>query len=95
MSKKNYFIDRNGNPYTRHSMPAGGGLDKRCDFNKDALHAYYNVPSSSDDYLEGNGFTLVHSAYPHAEVWEKGNTRIVFESYIDGLWGYVHTEFIG
>jgi transcriptional regulator with XRE-family HTH domain len=48
-----------------------------------------------DDYLDENGFEIIVSDFPYMESWEKGNTRIVFESWIGGLWGYVHTEFIG
>ena len=93
MSKKNYLIDRDGKPYIQdESWPAGGGLDRRCDYNKEALQAF-----DSEDYyriLEENGFELVYDSGYCVEAWEKGNTRVVFEDRIDGLWGYVHTEFV-
>ena len=96
MSKKNYLVDGNGNPYIEdESDPAGGGLDKRCDYNAEALRAYEDEHEMDDEYLDDLGFELVVSEYPHLEIWEKGNTRIVLESRIDGMWGYVHTEFIG
>ena len=89
----NYLVDRDGKPYIQdESWPAGGGLDRRCDYNKEALQAF-----DSKDYdriLEENGFELVYDSGYCVEAWEKGNTKIVFEDRIDGLWGYVHTEFI-
>ena len=95
MSKENYLIDESGNPYIQGvSWPAGGGLDKRCNYNKEALHAFDSW-DEYDDYLDENGFEIIVSDFPYMESWEKGNTRIVFESWIGGLWGYVHTEFIG
>jgi len=89
-----YMVDRDGKPYIEdESDPAGGGLDGRCDFNKEATRAF----DSKDHhrYLKRHGFELVENEYPNMEAWEKGNTRVVLESFIDGLWGYVHTEFIG
>ena len=41
----NNYIDKYGNPYDSESdacWPAGGGLHKDCEFNADALYAYYN-----------------------------------------------------
>lgn len=93
MEKNNYLVDGAGMPYVENeSLPAGGGLDSRCSYNDDAVHAF-----DSEDwgyYLEGRGFRLVRDDYPYMETWEKGNTRIVFESRINCLWGYVRTEFI-
>jgi len=95
MSKKNYLIDRDGNPYIENeSSPAGGGLDKRCDYNKEAVHAFDLDVYDCADYLDENGFELVEGSGYLMEVWEKGNTRIVLEDPIDGLYGYVHTEYI-
>ena len=95
MSKKNnYLVDENGKPYIQDkSWPAGGGLDKRCDYNEEALRAFES--KDVDEYLEEQGFEYVDGCYPYDACWEKGNTRIVFEDCIHGLWGYVHTEFIG
>ena len=46
----NDYIDRYGNPYDVEDpnacWPAGGGLHKDCEFNADALYAYYVVKSS-------------------------------------------------
>lgn len=92
----NYYIDEKGNPYTDESWPAGGGLDRRCDFNGDALHCFYKLADfeSIEHWLESRGFDLVKDDFPYKQTWTKGNTEIVFEDYIDGLYGYVHTEFI-
>jgi hypothetical protein len=90
-----YLVDENGNPYIQdESWPAGGGLDKRCDYNKEALHAFDNSDGYAE-YLDGCGFRIVQDYYPHMETWERGNTRIVLESRINCTWGYIHTEFIG
>ena len=95
MSKKNYLIDRDGKPYVEdESWPAGGGLDRRCDYNQDALKAFDLDTFDCEDYLTKNGFELVEDSGYLVQVWEKGNTRIVLEDPIDGLYGYVHTEFI-
>ena len=47
-----------------------------------------------EEYLCDKGFDLVEDDFPYMQTWTKGNTRIVLESYIDGLYGYVHTEYI-
>ena len=97
MSKKNNYIDENGKPYIEDvSWPAGGGLHKDCDHNTEALHAFNELQDFEriGEYLEGEGFNLAVDDFPYVEVWEKGNTQIVFEDYNDGLWGYLHTEFI-
>ena len=42
----NIYIDKYGNPYDSESencWPAGGGLHKDCEFNADALYAYYTM----------------------------------------------------
>ena len=43
----NDYIDQYGNPYDSEDdkacWPAGGGLHKDCEFNADALYAYYIV----------------------------------------------------
>ena len=97
---KNNLIDRDGNPYDEDtSLPVGGGLDKRCDYNADALYAYYTLKNDEKifNYLEEKGFELYRFCgdFDYFE-WVKGNTRIVFESYDKkaGQYGYMHTEFI-
>lgn len=93
---ENPYIDQYGNPYdweSGDSWPAGGGLHKDCDYNADALYAYYAVKDRKKiwDYLEKKGFSeVLHGS--DEEVWVKGNTRVTYESYIDGRWGYMHTE---
>lgn len=97
MSKKNYLIDRDGKPYIQdESWPAGGGLDRRCDHNAHALYAFDVIgkPLKIEDYLCDHDFDIERDEMPFMQSWTKGNTRIVFESYADGLWGYVHTELI-
>ena len=88
------YIDQYGHPYDEGSgMPVGGGLHKDCDYNADALYAYYAVKDREKiwDYLEKKGFSeVIHGS--NEEVWVKGNTRVTYESYIDGRWGYMHTE---
>lgn len=97
----NNYIDRNGNPYDSESddccWPAGGGLHKDCEFNADALYAYYVVKDryKLEKYLNSKGFkcTLWEN---DIEVWVKGNTEITYEDYdrSGDLWGYMHTELI-
>ena len=97
----NNYIDRYGNPYDPESKddcwPAGGGLHKDCEYNADALYAYYVVKDREKifDYLSGKGFRLAnyHEDY---EEWRKGNTIVVYEDYDKGahLWGYMHTEIV-
>lgn len=95
------LIDLYGKPYIQdESWPAGGGLDKRCSYNGDALHAYYTLKSRYEifDYLKAVGFEL-NEAMTDREVWSKGNTEITFEVYDwsveRGFWAYLHTEYIG
>ena len=92
------LIDLYGKPYIQdESWPAGGGLDKRCDFNGDALHSFYTLKSRYDifDYLTAVGFVL-KEAMTDYECWEKGNTQIVLEVYDwdAGMWAYVSTSFL-
>ena len=95
----NDYIDQYGNPYNSEDdkacWPAGGGLHKKCDYNADAIYAYYVVKDRWKiwDYLEKRGFSeVLHGS--DEETWVKGNTRITYESYIDGMWGYMHTELV-
>jgi len=95
----NNYIDRYGNPYDCEDpeacWPAGGGLHKDCEFNADALYAYYVVKSREKiaDYLTAKGFLLLE-AYKDLEIWVKGNTKIIYDSYDyeAHVWGYMHTE---
>ena len=95
----NDYIDREGNPYDadddEHCWPAGGGLHKDCEYNADALYAYYVVKDRDKifAYLTNKCFWL-EDCQRAFEVWRKGNTKIVFENYDTraGLWGYMHTE---
>ena len=95
----NDYIDRYGNPYDVEDpnacWPAGGGLHKDCEFNADALYAYYVVKSRSaiTNYLTTKGFTPLTQGKDYEE-WVKGNTMVSFEDYDNGahLWGYMHTE---
>jgi hypothetical protein len=97
----NDYIDRYGNPYDCEDpnacWPAGGGLHKDCEFNADALYAYYVVKSREKifEYLTSKGFVLLQAVNGLQE-WAKGNTRITFEDYDNGahLWGYLHTEVV-
>jgi hypothetical protein len=97
----NDYIDRNGNPYDSEDdnacWPAGGGLHKDCEFNADALYAYYVMESREKitEYLTSKGFTPRTQGDDYEE-WSKGNTMVVFEDYDEGanLWGYLHTEIL-
>lgn len=98
---ENNYIDENGKPYDPESddacWPAGGGLHKDCEFNADALYAYYTMGDRYKiaDYLLSKGFKeTLHGE--HEEVWVKGNTEVTYECYDSGarLWGYMHTELI-
>ena len=97
----NFYIDRYGNPYDCEDpdacWPAGGGLHKDCEFNADALYAYYVVKSREriKEYLMSKGFELLLERKDFQE-WAKGNTQITFEDYDNSgqLWGYLHTELI-
>ena len=97
----NNYIDRYGNPYDCEDpnacWPAGGGLHKDCEFNADALYAYYVVKDRYKiaDYLLSKGFKeTLHG--DDEEVWVKGNTEVTYESYDSGahLWGYMYTELV-
>ena len=97
----NDYIDRYGNPYDCEDpnacWPAGGGLHKDCEFNADALYAYYVVKSREKikEYLTSKGFELLLEMKDFQE-WAKGNTRITFEDYDNSgqLFGYLHTELV-
>ena len=98
--KENKYIDRNGEPYDpegEHCWPAGGGLHRDCEYNSDALYAYYVMKDREKifNYLSNKCFNLVQWA-PNFEVWRYGNTKILFECYDHKakLWGYMHTELI-
>jgi len=95
----NDYIDRYGNPYDVEDpnacWPAGGGLHKDCEFNADALYAYYVVKSREKiaEYLTSKGFQPL-KIINDFEQWVKGNTQIEFEGYNPSghFWGYMHTE---
>ena len=98
---ENPYVDHHGKPYEgENSWPAGGGLHKKCDYNAEALYAYYSVKNeySIRSYLTGRGFDEVDTPANDMAVYEKGNTRIIFDGYDrkndGGLYGYLHTEFI-
>jgi len=97
----NDYVDRCGNPYDWEDpnacWPAGGGLHKDCEFNADALYAYYTLGDRNKiaDYLISKKFKeVVHNE--DGEVWVKGNTEVTYESYDNDahLWGYMHTEIV-
>lgn len=97
----NNYIDQYGNPYDSEDdkacWPAGGGLHKDCEFNADALYAYYTIGDRYKiaDYLLSKGFKeTLHG--DDEEVWVKGNTEVTYECYDKGahLWGYMHTELV-
>lgn len=97
----NNYIDQYGNPYDSEDenacWPAGGGLHKDCEFNADALYAYYTIGNRYKiaDYLLSKGFKeTLHG--DDEEIWVKGNTEITYECYDKGahLWGYMHTELV-
>ena len=97
----NNYIDQYGNPYDSEDdkacWPAGGGLHKDCEFNADALYAYYTLGDRYKiaDYLLSKGFKeTLHG--DDEEVWVKGNTEATYECYDKGahLWGYMHTELV-
>lgn len=98
----NDYIDRDGCPYDadddEHCWPAGGGLHKDCEYNADALYAYYVVKNRDEIfvYLSNKCFNLANYRQREYEVWVKGNTKITFEAYDEGagLWGYMHTELV-
>lgn len=97
----NDYIDRYGNPYDCEDpascWPAGGGLHKDCEFNADALYAYYVAKNREKiaEYLTSKGF-VPHKRMKDYEEWYKGNTMIFFEDYDPSgqLWGYLHTEIV-
>ena len=90
------YIDENGHPYVEgESWPAGGGFCKDCDFNAEALYAF-KVIKERDAITK---YLTKHGGVPGVqsdafEEWFIGNTRIIFESYVSDMWGYVHTELL-
>ena len=94
---KSFMVDRYGKPYNEEvSYPCGGGLDKRCSYNKEALHAFYNCKhrEDGDNYLKENGFSCIHDD-EYSSIWEKGDTKVYYDGYADGLFGYMTTEYVG
>lgn len=96
--EENPYIDQYGNPYIEdESFPVGGGLHRDCEFNADALYAFYMVHSRDKitAYLTSKGFTPFTLEEDYEE-WEKGNTLVTYEAYdhLAGQWGYMHTELI-
>ena len=97
----NNYIDKYGNPYDSEDenacWPAGGGLHKDCEFNADALYAYYTMGDRYNiaKYLLSKGFKKTLHGNDE-EVWVKGNTEVTYENYdkVAHLWGYMHTELI-
>lgn len=92
-----YLVDGAGNPYIEdESFPPGGGLDKRCRYNADALYALNVVKGKEEiyDYMKERNYRAHISEY--RDTYEKGNTKIVFEVYdnLSRRWAYVHTELI-
>lgn len=95
----NDYIDRYGNPYEANDpnacFPIGGGLHKDCEYNADALYAYYVVKDRHKiaDYLVSKGF-CVNRFGSDFEVWIKGNTKVTYECYDKERndWVYMHTE---
>lgn len=97
----NDYIDQYGNPYDCEDenacWPAGGGLHKDCEYNADALYAYYTLGDRYKiaDYLLSKGFKeILHG--DDEEVWVKGNTEVTYECYDKGAhhWDYMHTELV-
>ena len=96
---RNDYIDRYGNPYEANdpnaSFPIGGGLHKDCEYNADALYAYYVVKDRHKivDYLDSKGFHRVKCGND-VEVWIKGNTEVTYECYDKerNAWVRMHTE---
>lgn len=95
----NDYIDRYGNPYEANDpnacFPVGGGLHKDCEFNSDALYAYYIVANRYKiaEYLPSKGFHRVKCGND-VEVWIKGNTKVTYECYNfeANTWVRMHTE---
>ena len=96
---RNDYIDRYGNPYGTNDpnacFPIGGGLHKDCEYNADALYAYYVVKDRHKiiQYLRSKGF-CVNRFGSDFEVWAKGNTEITYECYDKerNAWVRMHTE---
>ena len=98
----NPYIDQDGEVWDGesddHCWPAGGGLHKDCDYNAEALYAYYTIKNGVgiDAYLTKRGFEHTLCDVMGRDVWRKGNTEIDFDAYdYDAhMYGYVHTELI-
>ena len=94
---KSFMVDRYGNPYNENeSYPCGGGLDKRCSYNKEALHAFYDCKNreDGDNYLKENGFSCIHDD-DYSSIWEKGDTKVYYDGYAISMFGYMTTEYVG
>jgi len=90
------MVDRDGKPYIEdESWPAGGGLDDRCSYNKECLKAFDMMsPKRMANYLKKQGFTLLQRD-DDSEIWEKGDTRVYYDGYMDDSYGYMTTEYRG
>lgn len=89
------YVDKYGKPYVEdESYPAGGGLDARCSYNKECVKAFERGSFDlMEGYLKRKGFKeLVSNEYK--SVWVKGDTKVVYEGYIDGMYGYMRTEYV-
>jgi hypothetical protein len=97
----NPYIDQYGEVWDGesddHCWPAGGGLHRDCDYNAEALYAYYVKKNQGEiwNFLTGRGFKQL-TGYSNKEVWIKGNTEIIFECYDYDAhqYGYLHTELL-
>ena len=89
------IVDRDGQDYIEdESFPAGGGLDDRCSYNKECVEAFDLVDfEDMEEFLKEKGFKLV-SQDNDSEIWQKGDTRVYYDGFVGGSYGYMRTEYI-
>lgn len=70
-------------------------IDNRCSYNKECIEAFDMMTSERiGNYLNGKGFKQIHKD-KEMEIWEKGDTRVIFDGYDDNQYGYMTTEYLG
>ena len=79
-------------------MAAQSGSVRQIPFitrNKECIEAFDMMTSEKiSNYLNGKGFKQIHKDN-EMEIWEKGDTRVIFDGYDDNQYGYMTTEYLG
>ena len=70
-------------------------IDNRCSYNNQCIEAFGMMTSERiGNYLNAKGFKQIHKD-KEMEIWEKGDTRVIFDGNVDNQYGYMTTEYLG